>query len=442
MNVNDAIAQFAAGSLSLDLPRTTISSESTDVAFEGPAIVWQNKEGLLELKLFVTRFSTNPINTFSAMNEYPRSGELFLDEHYFKCTLVDLYAHQWTIPHTIIKQTWSFSTNQGIITSRPAYIEVADYWHANVYTMQMIFFRQQIRDWVTLSNTFTLTVTGIDRKFECLSKSIGSDQILFEIHADGSFPEGFETRILEALQFALGTTLRIGVLDKIQGRTRIVRLYTARGDTSKEQAYPPIETRSRRFEKETITLLNRYLNAFDNTEMPEMWHPCSRYLAHMRQASANSLDAWAVGITVATEGIAQLVDYSNPIDKRLGMVLNVIRRWMKRRQFDQNIQDRVNGCLGGLSITRAVDKMYFLEGAGSALKQDIKAWKDLRDRSVYTVVLEELGSADIQDMLNKVHSVYCLANCMIFHLIGYKGAYSNYARPNFPVDEYPFSRVL
>src|SRR5271157_987073 len=127
-----------------------------------------------------------------------------------------------------------------------------------------------------------------------------------------------------------------------------------------------------------------------------MLHPCSVHVAHARQASANSFDAWTVGVSVAAEGIARLLPFSgSPVQKAIKEIQQIVRRWLKKRKFDKSVQDRVNGCLGQLSQVRPIDRMMELVNTGYLDGDDVKAWNSLRNISVHTAdVREENLSAE------------------------------------------------
>ena len=76
---------------------------------------------------------------------------------------------------------------------------------------------------------------------------------------------------------------------------------------------------------------------------------------------------------------------------------------------------------------------------GGAVTAHVKAWQELRNKQVHPSVgpLDNPASRDFQEQLDLVHQVTVLMYHIVFHLIGYRGKYTDYATLNFPNRDYP-----
>lgn len=176
--------------------------------------------------------------------------------------------------------------------------------------------------------------------------------------------------------------------------------------------------------------------------MADAWHPCSAHLAHARQASANSLEAWEVGLSVAVEGIANLIPAEAPsetVDYR--ELRNELTAWLRERGSPESLVNRIGGMLAGLEMVRPRDRMMGLVDRGAVSKDGIAAWVRVRNTAVHTrqIMSSDLEDSELQRRFDQLHRVYRLMHGMVFHLIGYSGPYSNYAERGFLDAVFPFA---
>lgn len=71
----------------------------------------------------------------------------------------------------------------------------------------------------------------------------------------------------------------------------------------------------------------------------------------------------------------------------------------------------------------------------------VKAWRKLRNRGVHPAAQGDVdvASLDFQKMIDEVNQVTVLLYHIVFHVIGYRGRYTDYASPNFPAKNYPLA---
>jgi hypothetical protein len=102
-----------------------------------------------------------------------------------------------------------------------------------------------------------------------------------------------------------------------------------------------------------------------NTPHP-YWNLCSYHLHNACEASANSMDAWAIALCVAVEGIANLSTVELPEEKlkQLGALRAFILAQVSSNDAHRVHIDRIVGIMAGLTNVRAIDKLRRLAEEG------------------------------------------------------------------------------
>jgi hypothetical protein len=194
-----------------------------------------------------------------------------------------------------------------------------------------------------------------------------------------------------------------------------------------------------------LNLLVRYLDYISSFPDAGLWHSCTNFLALARDGFGLSLDAWALGLCVAIEGTSGLIALRLPpeLKSKNKDIRTTIQDFLAERDIDEAMRKRIQGLLGQLDNVRPRDRMESLVAGGHLLSEDILNWNKLRNNAVHTreVTAEDLGRERLQLHLDQVHSATRLLYTIIFHLIGYEGAYSNYVERNYPQQQYPFGKV-
>jgi len=100
---------------------------------------------------------------------------------------------------------------------------------------------------------------------------------------------------------------------------------------------------------------------------------------------------------------------------------------------------RIQGLVNGLTTIRAIDRLNALATTGNTDTAHVKAWQKLRNRGVHPTTrdTEDVASLDYQRLIDELHRVTVLMYHIVFHLIGYRGPYTDYATLGFPIRNYP-----
>jgi hypothetical protein len=193
-------------------------------------------------------------------------------------------------------------------------------------------------------------------------------------------------------------------------------------------------------------LFGKYLEYVMSGNQTALWHKCSSYLGYAREASANSLEAWTIGLCVAVEKLSGLVDYVEPSadrEQRLA-VQRLVRRWLKSKGWSTTtVGHRANGLLGTLKIPRLKDRLDALVKSGHVDPAHIKIWSKLPHPSVHAdegSITDIAAAATInsrQEVFDDIGAVAVLMYHITFYLIGYTEYYTDYSTHNWPSARYP-----
>ncbi len=249
------------------------------------------------------------------------------------------------------------------------------------------------------------------------------------------FPAHFEMRIVETLSFVLAKPLAWNVLELVELGAETVRLRgTQRVVDAKFQ--PPIATGTNDMRGGDVwRLFDKYLTMVCARTMPG-FHPCSRHLFSVLEASAGTINARGLALGVAVEGIAKdlfpnAAAQPTPLKPAVERLRTYFRDWpeLNDEETEQALLVRVESALGRILEVNAKSLLYALEKIKAVYLSHIKSWNKLRNATAHGVAQ---GQGDLQQFYNLCDSVTVLMYTMIFHKIGYEGSYQDYSTHGWP----------
>ena len=440
MEFEKAAEAFRRKELELDFATITIAqcTVTDPVTYTGPGYFRQDASGKLEVKCYAT---TTPQIGITAFNRQMRSssGSLYGEDDHYRTSAIDHAGHEWDASPSLLGSSISFVTDASVMTLAPRRFIRRLGWRDPASRLRLEFFGQRERNWTALFGAHDIEYSEGQRL--ALTIERGADEaVVVTASSQGALPASLEMRLVEALQFVLSLDLHVDISDSAGDGKRTAELRTTGPRPSRINPYPPLNTRSPGNTAPIITLLQHYLRYALAAPIADAWHPCSAHLAHARQASANSLEAWEVGLSVAVEGIANLIPAEAPSETvDYGTLRKELTTWLGERSYPESLVNRIGGMLGGLEMVRPKDRMMGLVNRGAVSKDDIAAWVRVRNTAVHTrqITSSDLEDNELQRRFDQLHRVYRLMHGMVFHLIGYSGPYSNYAERGSPEAAFP-----
>jgi hypothetical protein len=172
------------------------------------------------------------------------------------------------------------------------------------------------------------------------------------------------------------------------------------------------------------------------------WNPVSYHLYNASEATAISLDAWALEMCVAVEAITSLISFNNDNNNKAKLLQDFqarFRKWFAVQNEFIELKDRVHGLCSMLKLISPKATLFKLAEEGCVEKKYIKAWSTLRNRHAHPSIvdLKKPDEVDNQELLDNLHCIEVLLRQITFHLIGYEGPFTDYGVRGAPSKQYP-----
>lgn len=440
MTFEETITAFRKGTLELDVPRVTLRRAGNPKdELLGPGTFRQNADGLVEIKCHVS--FDNPQVVVDLMNRAMRSeaGALFADDAYYEAKIVDASGAEWDAGKVIIDETISLPMMAGTLKARPKCVQRKDLRQADENRLELYFLDQKRQDWEALIGTSAKAVLGGFGALIAVTRD-HDDQIRVTATSEHVFPAAFERHLIEALQFVVGQSLHSAIVDEVGPLSRTVSLYGAASHLRRVHAFPPLEIQTSQYSAQILDLLHCYLRYLASLPDEGVWSAPSGFLSLLRRSSESSIDGWMIGLCVAAEGMAGMIEFEPPaLAEELKKFRDHVEGWIDADKPSDGNRKRIEGLIAQLDSVRPRDRMMNLVAQGKLIEDDVKAWTKARNRAVHTrkAKAADLERDSLQRRIDDMHRVYRLLHSIVFHVIGYQGCYTDYAERGFPVRRYP-----
>src|SRR3954447_26406554 len=179
------------------------------------------------------------------------------------------------------------------------------------------------------------------------------DAFTVRVKSTSPLPVYYYIRVDEALRFLLAQSIQMRVLFQ----PNRLELIAARSRSSCTTLPRPIARGTLQFYNDSWPLFAQYLT-YVNRETSSYWHPCSGYLHYACESSANSIEAFGVGLSVAVEGLAGLLplELSEEDRKELTALRSfIVNQVTSHADFSKHAR-RIESMLAGLTQIRAIDR--------------------------------------------------------------------------------------
>lgn len=464
LDPNKVIEAFRRGEIDFDCKRIVLTQRKKEGGerFFGTGYIRQLEGGELAFKLYVTRYRAKPLGHLEALFK-TKAGEIHRDDLYYDLKATTYDGVQWIAKRIMPKPSWDFGDPNhisvllgGKLQSITAALNPDFYKSRSKHYLCLHFFEEydvplnrfsEVKDgdethWVRDKVEFQ--ARGAD--FE-VRKREGSNSTVVEVASERRFPPAFDLRIQEALQYITGKTAIWRA--QVAGSHRGLRVELAMPwrKSTRTQFNPPISSISPDFHQHVWKLFERYLGYVAKQTKGTYWNPVAYHLFNACESTANSIDAWAIGVSVAIEAIASLVVLraTKKEAAKLADIQNAMQKWLADQSFPEGYTRRIAGMIGALGNKRPQDMLYALNKTGHVEAPYIKAWQNLRNRHVHPNLsdLKKPSPEDNQKLIDDIHRAEVLLRQLTFFLIGYEGPFTDYGvhgAQAFPTKQYPLGK--
>ncbi|HLH92905.1 MAG TPA: hypothetical protein VKX28_31150 [Xanthobacteraceae bacterium] len=423
------IESFQGGRLQIDFVNLALVQNSTNkpIEYRGPGYIRQTENDGLMVRLYsVETKNTDLVSDFNSFG-CTKSGTLYNDADYYTLTGISIDGSAWTARHLLPQCSWLAGNPNPVVNAAVSNCERGQ--RSNALEMRLHYFEKA--DVPSLINRVTFAACGFD--FDLQKKD---DSFTIDVKSSGALPDHLEVKIEEAIRFLLAQTVSCRVVER---PNQHLHLYSRYPSSHRSRLAPPISRGGPGFHGHSWQLFAAYL-AYVLPGAGPYWHACSNHLHNAREASANALDAWAIGLGVAVEGLAGLlpIELDPNVKARLTSLQAFINAQVSGNPDHRDFAPRIAGMVNGLTSIRAIDRMNELAATGGTLPGLVKDWQKLRNRGVHPDKRGgDLSQSDYQRLLDEVYHVTALMYHIVFALIGYKGPFTDYAERGFQERTYP-----
>lgn len=423
------IDDFRQGKLQIDFLDLALIQDKAEkpISYKGKGYLRQMEDDRLIVRLYaVETTNTDMASDFNSFNR-GKSGTLYDETDYYSLTGTAPDGWTWTAKQLLPRCSWSFASANPIVEATVSHCERGSNV-AGPKALRVHYFDKT--DLPSLTDEATFQACGLEFY---LKKDEGGFTV--KVSNNAALAEHMVTKIDEALRFVLAASLTYRVIESPNN----LHLFSRSGPRHQTHLYPPISRGGPAFRSHSWRLFETYLS-FVMRDAGPYWHQCSNHLHNACEASANALDAWAIGLGVAVEGLASLLPRQLDPDavKQLNALQTFINGHVSGSPEYKEFAPRIAGMMNGLTQIRAVDRMSAFALNGGTAAALVDDWKKLRNRGVHpTNRGGDIAPAKLQQMLDEVHHVTVLMYHIVFALIGYTGPYTDYGVHGFPERHYP-----
>jgi hypothetical protein len=457
-DIGKTVDSFRRGAFDLDCTKMVLCQRKEGGGkFEGRGYVRQDEAGALVFKVYVDNKENAPPSAIVEMLTRGASGTVVGDDELYDLTATSVDGTSWKAVRIAgLHRNWNMQDDTGVLSGSLHSIVAGPMLPpAEPHLLRLHFFEEYELPLHLWSPDEDRTPQGMVRdraefaacgaQFNVTSRR-GSGDTVVDVAADAAFPPAFDLRIQEALQYITGkSAIWRARLETCQGMF-ILELASPRPKAARTQFDPPISPATIEFHSHTWVLFERFLSYVvkntDTTSDSYHWNSVAYHLYMARESTSASIDAWAVGVSVAVEALASLVKLPvNPgADGSWANFRTRALKWLEEQpDFSEGVKIRAQGLIGASADTGVKQTLRELAEMGDVDKRCVDAWSKLRHRHVHPNLadLRVPGTAEYRALFKLLLQVGMLLHQLTFHLIGYQGPFTEYGRVWVGSRKYP-----
>lgn len=453
MDYEETIDRFRKGSLEIDCrSMMLIQRVENGEIYRGKGYIRQTEDGALEFKLYVV--NTDRVKPFESLTRRLgiAAGKVHPDDVFYDLEAVAHDGTQWSAKRIQASFSWDYkdveALGYGLILSIKS---ATDSQQEFSPFLQLHFFDDIEVPFTEMGETERwgerymtrdrAEFHGSGAKWKVRKRD---GRLIFDADSvDKAFPEHFEYRVQEAVQLLAAKPVFWRA--RLAGNAKKVELELVSPwrRPIRSQMSVPIARGSEGYFNKGWGLFLLYLDYLVASTKDTHWNRLAYHLYNASEASANSVDAWAVGYCVALEALTSFITLEDNGDHRarIEAFQKKARTWLAAQIDDADVAPRLEGMISGLATERPADKLHVLAKSGRVTEAYIKSWTKLRNKHLHPRPAD-LGKPDaayMQEMLDLIHQVEVVIFQIVFSIIGYEGPFTDYGVKGFPTRQYPLS---
>lgn len=414
---NDDYLAFAKRRFVIDCPEITLTQNIEDSPrhFSGPGLIYQNENGQLLLKLFAAQKPDFEAE-WERLNSQRRTvpGQVVPFNQYYDLQAQKLGDEAWTSARVLIDSSTDFdkvivtADLWRIVSKNPFPVckdgsrltfRIVDQlsYPANSQTIQTVKFGNKVDQMQSQVNVAEFGAANLQLR-------LYPDQgwTILEVEAKSAISPALTPRLIEALSFVLARRVCWAASELTTQDGTTTTLCSLVRASSETRILPPLAFKHvPEGAAHVWRMFERYLTKISEN-CDHSTHPLSRQVYSVLAAGEASIEAEALALGVAVEGVLK-VAFPEKGNRKKG--------W-------------------------AYKKLKQLAQQGVVNLDSVNAWKSRRDDSAHGNDIDLDSVETLQALLVQCRQCLDLFYKIIFLAIGYEGICTAYARPGWPTEEY------
>jgi hypothetical protein len=437
--LENALSAFRQRTFQIDcVEMVLVQNETTSpISFKGKGRIWQAEDDTLKFELRVLE-QTNLASFFRSLSSW-KPGTLFRKTDFYALSVIGIDGTRWTADRVIPSCGFPAPGAGPVVTGNLSVLSTERSMATANNLLHLHFFDDVELPFV--GETFAFSAANYEF---VIRKS--KNEFVVQAVSRGVLGEDLHLRVQEALRFLLAKSVAWRGLFRQEGTRLLFELSSNTARSSNTKLGPPTGLGHPQTLDYPWRLFSAYLEYVVRTTPRSEMNWCSYHLHNLCEASANSVDAWAIGLSVAVEGIVDLVKkVASPDEKKRlkSLKQNIVDHVSSHPDFS-NLAQRVAGALDMMFHDRVQDRLKPMIESGHVDESYIQAWAKLRNKQAHPKKVDLRGVLVTdyhRSMLELIDRTTALMYQIIFHLIGYQGWFIDYGSPGYPLKAYPLSAV-
>jgi hypothetical protein len=241
-------------------------------------------------------------------------------------------------------------------------------------------------------------------------------------------PEYFDMRLEESLWFTLALPIQWKLRESQRKGTCQFRIRSARSNFPSPRLKPPLQPSFNNHVDEIGEILTRYLRYVLPYNKP-LYHPVSAIIRRTLRASAISIEAEALTLSVAIESIVrrEFSELGKPKPVAISAMDSAIAH-VDTWTGDEDMKRRVIKAINGWKGANAREILKQLVESGVILEQHHEAWNAIR----HPIVHGRKSNISWDELRLQCDLTYMGLIRIIFKVLGYVGPYTDRALSGWP----------
>lgn len=442
----EELQAIKAGSLTIDCTSMKLVPvlEGNREKYIGSGLITLNERGLSFKLLSSQDYSFRDI----VLESSSKSGQLFEDLDYFWLYALDVQGRSWRSARTLPKFT--LSSNGLVAIGNLEEIQASEDFELPIEKamlrlwfsgdLQFPFDRaakwyKSIED-IVVSESWSVSCSSFKSGRYDFSAMFEDGWSKLDVEGD-SISDYLSSRVEESLEFMLARPVRASVVGILEKKQVSVFVRSVEPELDVKSFKSPLVPSSSDYRKMGWGLFDsffRYAVDYEERARP----PLSRILQYVVQMASSPIDAQALALGVAVEGLlderySSLGEPSAELLKEIDEAMALVRE----SGLSEKMKARILGSISVMKRSRAKDCLLSLKDANVITKEQCDAWGSLRNSTAHAVV----HGLD-NEFLSLCNRVLVLFYCLLFRAIGYRGPFTDYGIPGWPQKTYPLNSVI